>query len=151
MRLSFPGADFYRHSLQLINHAKSRLIGQIIADKNRFAAGKRRLLHEGADRLPFVHSAGFNLHHAFTQLQCQQRVALNDALSQLQYCALLLRSLAVVQREGHLFILQLAAGEPLQRRGQLSRDFIAQRRRQRNDIGFTIDITAFCPVNAGQR
>jgi hypothetical protein len=56
-----------------------------------------------------------------------------------------------VQREGHLFTLQLASRERLQRRGQLSRDFIAQRRRQRDDIGFTIDITALGPVNAGQR
>lgn len=38
VRLSFPGANFYRHSLQLINDAESRLVGQIIADKNRFAA-----------------------------------------------------------------------------------------------------------------
>lgn len=33
VRLSFPGANFYRHSLQLINDAESRLVGQIIADK----------------------------------------------------------------------------------------------------------------------
>ena len=151
MRLSFPGANFYRHSLQLIHHAESRLVGQIIADKNRFATGKRRFLHEGSDRLPFVDTAGFNLHHALAKLQRQQRVALNNALRQLQHRGLLLRGLTVVQREGHLFTLQLTPGERLQRRGQLSRDFIAQGRRQRDNIGFAIDITALGPVNAGQR
>lgn len=68
MRLSFPGANFYRHSLQLINDAESRLVGQIIADKNRFAAGEWRLLHERGNRLPFVDAAGFNLHHALAKL-----------------------------------------------------------------------------------
>ena len=85
-----------------------------------------------------------------THLLRQQRIALNNPLRQLQHGALLL-GLAIVERESHLFTLQLTSRERFQRRRQLSRDLIAQRCRQRDDVGFTIDITALGPVNAGQR
>jgi hypothetical protein len=48
-------------------------------------------------------------------------------------------------------LFQLASRQRLQRRPQLLIQFPEQRIRKRDDMRFTIDIAAFCPVNTGQR
>ena len=56
-----------------------------------------------------------------------------------------------MQRKRHPFVFKFTPRHRLQRRPQLLIQFAEQRIRKRDDVRFTIDVAAFCPVNTGQR
>ena len=56
-----------------------------------------------------------------------------------------------MQRKSHPFRLQLRAGILGDDRMQLHANITRNRIRQMNDMRFTIDVTAFSPVDTGKR
>ncbi|VTM88473.1 Uncharacterised protein [Raoultella ornithinolytica] len=82
LRLGVALANFYRHAAELIHDVEPGFVRQIVANEYGLRPLKRRLLHKRRNRFPFIDPTRLNLHHALTQLQCEDGVTFDNPLRQ---------------------------------------------------------------------
>ena len=67
--------DQHAGATEIANDTKAVFVGQVIADKNRSLAGKRRLDHEGPNSATLVHARRHEFKHHDATLQLESGAA----------------------------------------------------------------------------
>ena len=105
-------ADRHRLAVELRHHLESVLVGVVVADEDRRAAGKRRIGHQLAHRRALVEAGEFEFEHGLAEQQLDGLIApgLVGMLDVMDECDALLGHLPVMQRQRIALVLDQHAG-----------------------------------------